>query len=640
MLGTLAGLRLHLRSLTETCRGVLQSTTGSCVCACEPPRKPCPVCGGAKWEVQKTTLRQGKTLAHGHFAARQSVHACANGCHHPNGSKVTAHCLTAVLLPASVVGYDVMVCVGVKRFLEHRQRDEIRTALIEQYDIHLCAGEISNLTKRFVQYLGRLHRARCELLKAVLVSDGGWPMHVDATGEHGRGTLFAVMAGWRQWVLGAWKVATENADLLLPCMRETVRYFGVPCAAMRDLGRAGIFSINELMEQLGVEIPVFACHQHFLADVGKDLLDPSHATLRNLFRRTGIRQKLRDLARELGRKLGEGVDDARMAVHTWQSLCEAGHRVPSGREGIAVVRAMSQWTLDYAAEATGHDFPFERPYLDLYNRCLIALRATDASLRIPPDDHDVVRALKRLNRIVVPVESDVPFLQTAVQLRRRAVLLDEMRDILRLAGELPEHETQQEIEDMRNPFDTWVASLKQRRPARGPASDIREAIDIVLGHIEKHGPNLWGHAILLAQNAGMRLVSRTNNLIENRFKQLKHGERRRSGRRILTQDLEHLPAEALLVSNLHRQDYVHIVCGSLGRLPEAFAQLDQDEHAKQLMAIPPSDSDTLDEVLQIATASLSTLDRRVIRTKAMDLRMRSAAGSRAPRYESRNPTGK
>lgn len=74
----------------------------------------------------------------------------------------------------------------------------------------------------------------------MLISDGGWQMHVDATGEHGRGTLFAVMAGWRQWVLGAWKVATENAELLLPCMPETVRYFGAPSAAMRDLGRAVI----------------------------------------------------------------------------------------------------------------------------------------------------------------------------------------------------------------------------------------------------------------------------------------------------------------------------------------------------------------------------------------------------------------
>ena len=79
---------------------------------------------------------------------------------------------------------------------------------------------------------------------------------------------------------------------------------------------------------------------------------------------------------------------------------------------------------------------------------------------------------------------------------------------------------------------------------------------------------------------------------------------------------------------------VHIVCGLLDRLPEAFAQLDQDDQAKRLLAIPRSDRDTLDEVLQISTASLSTPDRRVVRTKAMDLRLRSAAGSRAPRYES------
>jgi hypothetical protein len=541
-----------------------------------------------------------------------------------------------LLLPGSVVGYDVMVHVGVKRFLEHRQREEIRSDLIKEYDIRVSTGEVSQLTKRFVQYLGRLHRARAPLLNAVLLSDGGWPMHVDATGEHGRGTLFAVMAGWRQWVLGAWKVATENADLLLPCMRETVRDFGAPCAVMRDLGRAVIPSVNGLIEELGVEIPVFACHQHFLADVGKDLLHPSHAILRDLFRRLGIRPKLHDLTRELGRELGERVEDARMAVRIWQSLCEEGHRVPSGREGIAVVRAMSQWALDYAAEATGHDFPFDRPYLDLYERCLITLRATDAFLRTLPDDPKVGRILKRLNRILVPVESEVPFQQTALRLRRRAHLFDEMRDLLRLGGEVPEQETEQDMENMRTRFDNWVASLKQRRPARGPAADLREAIDIILEHLKTHGANLWGHAIHREEEGGIqvRLVNRTNNVIENCFKELKHGERRRSGRRILTQDLEHLPAEALLVSNLKREDYVRIVCGSLDRLPEVLARLDQEEKASRFMAIRPNDADALKKRLQTATASLSTPDRRVVRTKAMNARMRAAAGSRAPRYAS------
>ena len=131
-----------------------------------------------------------------------------------------------------------MVFVGRKRFLEYCQRDEICAALYHGHGIRISAGEVSNLMKWFVEYLARLNRACSKPLKAALMSDGGWPMHVDATGEHGRGTLFVVMAGWRQWVLGAWKPATEKAELLLPCLRETVRRFGAPCAAMRDLGRA------------------------------------------------------------------------------------------------------------------------------------------------------------------------------------------------------------------------------------------------------------------------------------------------------------------------------------------------------------------------------------------------------------------
>ncbi len=612
----------------------MQSTAGVFVSVCETPG-PCPVCDGEKWLVQKTKPRQGKTLAHGQFAAWETVHACARGCHHPAGAKVTrrASSLTSQLLPDSAAGYDTMVFVGRKRFLEYCQREDIRTDLYHDHGIRISTGEVSHLMKRFVEYHARLHRACSKPLKAALMNDGGWPMHVDATGEHGRGTLFVVMAGWRQWVLGAWKPATEKAELLLPCLRETVRRFGAPCAAMRDLGRGVTPALVKLVEELGLEIPVLACHQHFLADVGKDLLEPS--ALRELFKRTKVRPSLRDLVRELGRKLGEAIEEGREAVRDWQSIADAGHRVPSGRFGLAVVRAIGQWTLDYSADATGRDFPFDRPYLDLYDRCLVALRATDAFLRTPPEDRKVVSALKRLRRRLAPVACEVPFRQITSRLRRRAALFDEMRDVLRLAAEIPKDETQQELEDMRHRLEEWVASLKQRRPLRGPAGDIREAIDVILKHIENHGKNLWGHAIPLPEDAGggIRLVSRTNFLLENRFKHMKHGERRRSGRRILTQDLEHLPAEAALVYNLECDDYVKIVCGSLERLPEAFAQLDREKQEQRLQGIASfHDDDDVDTVLQIATASLSTPDRRVVRTEDMNQRMLAAAGSRAPRW--------
>jgi len=53
-------------------------------------------------------------------------------------------------------------------------------------------------------------------------------------------------------------------------------------------------------------------------------------------------------------------------------------------------------------DGSGLDFPFDRPYLDLYNRCRKMLRAADAFLENPPEDKEVVAALKRLHRYLEP----------------------------------------------------------------------------------------------------------------------------------------------------------------------------------------------------------------------------------------------
>ena len=120
-------------------------------------------------------------------------------------------------------------------------------------------------------------------------------------------------------------------------------------------------AIDDLVSESERSIPVLACHQHFLADIGKDLLEPSHAKLRDLFRRAKVRPKLRALVRDLGRKLGPSIEDAREAVRQWQSMAEGGHGIESGDDGLAIVRALAQWTLDYKARASGLDYPFDRP---------------------------------------------------------------------------------------------------------------------------------------------------------------------------------------------------------------------------------------------------------------------------------------
>jgi len=605
--------------------------------------EPCPVCGGTMG-VQKTVRRQGKTLEHGAFEARETVHCCRAGCRWPSGARVTrrAACLSEPLLPGSNAGYDVMVFVGLARFLRHQQREEIQEALAAQ-GVDISTGEVSKLARRFVRYVARLHLDRAEQLKAMLERDGGWPLHVDATGEAGRGTMLVVLAGWRKWVLGSWKIATERADLVLPCLRETVRRFGPPCAAMRDLGKAMTPALNELVSDLPQSIPVLACHQHFLADVGKDLLEPAHAELRGLFRRTKVRPKLRALVRELGRELGTDINEARQAVLAWQSHTGTDHRVGLGLEGKATVRALAQWVLDFKADATGLDFPFDRPYLDFFDRCKMAMRAIDAFLRTPPEDNKVRRLLERCHRYLEPVASEVPFRSVTERLRRRAALFDELRGVLRMTATTSpsEVETADDLEQMHEQLDALIVSLRQRRPARGPAQDTREAIDLILQHLDTHGDNLWGHAIVRPDSAGggVRMVARTNFLAESFFGDFKHDERRRSGRKNLGQDLEHMPAEAALARNFLREDYVSVVCGSLDNLPQAFAELDQRERVRRLNGWSTQEhhDDGLAAVLRIASASLAPADRRVVRTEEMDKRIAKAAASRAPQRRRSTP---
>ena len=162
----------------------------------------CPLCGGP-WHVQKTVPRSGRTLEHGPFEARETIHVCGAGCCWPSGAQVTrrAACLAERLPPKQTVGYDVMSFVGQQRFVHHQQREDIQATLRQKYGVALSTGEVSDVQCRFVGYLQRLHIARRDALRQAMAEDGGWPLHIDATGEDGRGTLLIAYAGWRRWVL-------------------------------------------------------------------------------------------------------------------------------------------------------------------------------------------------------------------------------------------------------------------------------------------------------------------------------------------------------------------------------------------------------------------------------------------------------
>ncbi len=168
--------------------GRLRETTGVQV-EVERNGATCPVCRGATC-VRKTRARGGVSIAHGRVRIRETVRECVAGC--TNGLAPSP--LAAIFPARATFGYDVIVRVGLERFVAHRQRSEIRAALAAE-GVDVSEAEISILGRRFLDYLEALQVARAPELRAALASDGGWPMHLDATGEDGRGTLLIVYAG-------------------------------------------------------------------------------------------------------------------------------------------------------------------------------------------------------------------------------------------------------------------------------------------------------------------------------------------------------------------------------------------------------------------------------------------------------------
>ncbi len=132
-------------------------------------------------------------------------------------------------------------------------------------------------------------------------------------------------------------------------------------------------------------------------------------------------------------------------------------------------------------------------------------------LRNPPADKKVAKAIRKLDRILRPINGDFsPLEQAAQTLRERARIFTELRVALRFTeGKLKGPEVNsagqshgarvesalQSLRDIHQAVDNLADSLRQRRPERGPAKDQRQAIDIVLAHLERHGKFLWGHAV-------------------------------------------------------------------------------------------------------------------------------------------------
>ena len=519
-------------------------------------------------EVYKTRSRLVITLEAGPFRAIETLKQCGTDHTHP---LMGSNALARLVKSRQRYGYDLIVHVGCARYLENKQRGEIQTELYQQRGITLSAGSLSHLCDRFLTHLEALHLARVPQLRAAQAP--GYPLHIDATCEHGKGGLFVCMDGWRGWVLVAGRIPSEHEDHLRPLIEKTTSLFGEPIAVVRDMGTGGAKAVTPLREKA---IPDLICHFHFLAAVGKKLFEQPYGLLRKLLKSSKVRTDLRVLLRDL-----------------------RGYPTTSpheGRFGKGVVRedllALVLWIL----EGDGTKdllYPFGLVHLEFFQRCREALQRAQCWVQGPrtlPERH----AIDYLATLVRRFDNDSRFTTAETRLETGWQAFCELRDVLQLSNaELPRADVRQHqgvlaplearrMREIEAALRDYRAELGERIASAQSAGSLSTSPSaVIVKYLDRYGQRLFGHPTRRDEDGTIvAIVERTNNVPEHFFGDEKQHLRRRVGRADLGRDLEDQPAQAALAANLRHPDYVRVLCGSLGHLPMAFAELDEQALAQ------------------------------------------------------------
>ena len=503
--------------------------------------------------VQKTTRRQIVTLQLARFEAVEVVRTAPHEVGHLRSP------LADLVPKGGTYGYDVMSHIGCETFLRGRPLQAVAQELPQPIPF----SSLYDLQQKFLFYLGHLHREATPQLAAYLQQRGGSTWLIDGTIEGDTPMYFGVHDAQDNFLLGTWKIPTENADAITPCLVEAADRFGRPQRVLHDLSKA----MAEACKRLGENVPHTVCHFHLLRDVGQDLYAGPQAALRELVRRLKLQARLKEQRSGQTEWLRDHLEHPRVLADLL-----SGSRTKTAGEtlGREVLLAFHQWILDYPHDGRRQGFPFD-PYLLFFHRRVVrAAVAVERLLKEPGLRSQTPRVLRNFAEMLRTYLDDPQVVAASSQYEAACQLFERLRTVLRLSaqGDHPLHERyvlgETETQDVRQALETLQVECREQSRAAADKTR-RDRYQVVVDHLERYEGHLFA-----AEDADCQ--ERTTNQLEGFWGASKRRCRQRHGRCQLTRDFQSLPADYMLVGNLDNPVYVELVLGELSALPRKLAE--------------------------------------------------------------------
>ena len=533
------------------------------------PDGSCCICSGVfrVLKTQKTTII---SLKYGIFYAVETLLFCPE--HKYDGNSIIKYDspeLNEIVPPYSNYAYDVSVHIGLSRFLHHKQKSEIQQELKIEFGIKISDSGITHLSDNFLIYCRCVHELASVRIKEVQDKRGGYILHIDATVEEDSDMVFVGMNSVNGWILHSRKIKSESHEEIIPALEDIKNRFGEPLAIKRDMGKGMALAVSEVFSNKPDKI----CHFHFSRDIGKDILSDQYDLIRKFLIENKIKTSLRKLADDLITEINSGGYDVNI---TFDSIVNCKLSELKNNKPVYVYAIVS-WILHYPKDGDGLGFPFDLPYVSLYERCCTARKIVERLILLLAELKTVYKPLIQLKKILMDMDNqEVKLVHEKMDYGRK--LFTRLRGILRIDSEsvplssVLETDSDEIVCKMEQELEAFKNELYKN--LLNDKSQVREK-KIIFDHLERYKDKLFLTNFRVDSNDPSKdiIMERTNNIEEQQFRKFKRNQRRIHGNRDVGHDLNFYGSYLPIVWNLNHGEYIKNVYGSMENIPVVFSQV-------------------------------------------------------------------
>ena len=406
--------------------------------------------------------------------------------------------------------------------------------------------------------------------------NGGYILHLDGTCDGGSPHLISVLDGITKIVLDNRKLSSENAEDLISFLECIKGAYGVPLAVVSDMGKGIALAVKEVFKN----VPAFICHFHFLKAIGKNLFGDENDIIRKRLRKYNVRVILRRTKKRLEKiivstkdivpEIVKGIEHKKLS-----SGCTLGN-LPA----VATYTLIS-WVLDANAESNGFGFPFDQSYLVFYQRLQEASIRLHQLYRIQlQSDWTKNKVYSKISHDLLGVINDSDLKEAAFRMEEKVAVFNRLRKAMRIT--LPENkrglnDDGDQAFKMKT-IEKEVVKFRGRLLKSKGYSGHKEYHKL-LEQIDSYWKKLFADPIVVTTAGGKMLVQpqRTNNILEQFFRKLMRGYRKKNGFNSVERVIKTMLPDTPLTMNLKNKEYMQIILAGKKTLEERFAEIDSRE---------------------------------------------------------------